>query len=171
MRKLAGVLMGAVLLVGMAGPASAQSGTHQRFVLISTSENAPQRVVAGGVINGAGTDVVLSSTDNPDGTSSGVDRFEFPRGSVTIAHQDTSATSSFDPRACVGRFSGTGDFQILGGTGIYAGITGSGTYTLRGTFVANRNPDGSCAENGSGRSVVIVNATGPIAVGGSTAAA
>lgn len=170
MRKLLGVLVAALTLVGMAGPASAASGA-QRFLLTTVGgENAPGKVIASGVINAVGRNVDTSSVDNPDGSSSGTGEFIFPRGTVDAAHQE-KGTFSFNPRTCTGKFSFTGTFEITGGTGAYAGATGSGTHTGSGTFVASRNPDGSCSQTATLFNLFVDRATGTIDVPAGGAAA
>ncbi len=167
-KRVLGFLAGATaMVVGLAGPASAVTGS-QRFTVLFSGETG--KVFAAGVINGAGTDVELSSTDNPDGSSSGVDQFVFPQGTLTVTHFENPGEFSFNPRSCVGRFSFTGTFTVTGGTGAYAGATGSGTDVGSGVFVAKRNPDGSCSEE-EAFSNVVVRATGTLSVPDQAAAA
>jgi hypothetical protein len=40
--------------------------------------------------------------------------------------------------------NGGGTYTFTGGTGIYAGITGKGTFTTVGTAFAQRSPTGAC---------------------------
>lgn len=168
MRKLVGLLLAAMVVVGMAGPAAAATG-RQDFRLVQVGgESAPTRVIATGVVNAVGSDVELTSVDNSDGSSSGTDRFDFANGSLFISHQE-NGDFSFDPRTCVGRFSFTGTYQITGGTNSYVGATGSGTDTGQGVFLANRNPDGSCSEETEATSVFFASLTGTLTTGRSSA--
>ena len=169
MKHVVGFVAGVTVLVGgLAGSASAVTGS-QRFTLTFTGGDTG-KVFAAGVLNASGTDIQLSSTDNPDGSSSGVDRFVFPQGTLTVTHFENPGEFSFNPRSCVGRFSFTGTFTVTGGTGAYAGATGSGTDVGSGIFVVKRNPDGSCSEE-EAFSNVVVRATGTLSVPGQAAAA
>jgi hypothetical protein len=104
-----------------AGSASGTTGS-QRFSISAT--NAGGSVYASGPISGSGRDVTLSQN---------LDRFVFPGGSVWVSHQASSQHQTFDPRSCLGRFTESGNYQLVKGTGVYRGVTGSGTYSARGT--------------------------------------
>jgi len=162
----------AVLAIGLlawAGPAAADPGANQRFTIISSGSDveAPGRVIASGVINGVGTDITLSESE-----SGGKDQFVFPgQGDLFLTRtDDPGGSNSFDVRSCVGRFSGSGTFQITGGTGRFVGASGSGTYTFRGTVVA-RTAQG-CAPEGTPPAffVFVANATATLHLAGQAAA-
>jgi hypothetical protein len=59
-------------------------------------------------------------------------KFVFAGGSVTVSHQATSQNQSVDPRTCLGRFTESGNYQLVSGSGAYRGVSGSGTYTASG---------------------------------------
>lgn len=163
MKKLIGVATGIALgVVGLAGPAAAQTsgGNNENFtVIFSGSGNAPGQVIATGAFNGVGKDVQLG------GENSNRDKFVFPGGTLFASETDNGGTQSFNPTSCVGKFTDSGTFTITRGTGEFKGVTGSGTYRLKGTFVADRNPDGSCSEQG-GTSVIVIKATGNLNLNG-----
>lgn len=162
------IVVAMALMGGLAGPAWAASN-NQTFTIFfqgSGTSEPPGTVVASGVINGAGTDKTVS-----DSQSGSVERLDFPgQGTLFITTtNDPNQTQSFDPRTCVGTFSGTGTWRITKGTGDFAGATGSGTYTLQGTFIADRTESGGCAKR-SGTFVVLVTATGHVNLADSAAA-
>ena len=114
------VAVGAVAVV-WAGAASGGTGS-QRFSI--SGGNNGGSVYASGPISGSGRDVVLGEN---------ADRFVFANGSVLVSHSATSQNQSFDPRSCLGRFTESGTYQLVSGKGAYKGVTGSGTYSARGT--------------------------------------
>jgi hypothetical protein len=115
------VAVGAVAVV-WAGSATGATGS-QRFS-VSGSDNGGS-VYASGPISGSGRDIVLGQN---------ADKFVFRGGSVTVSHWATSQNQTFDPRSCLGRFTESGNYSIASGSGIYKGVSGSGTYTARGTI-------------------------------------
>ncbi len=135
------------LQLGFAGSAVAESG-RQTFVLSQLPGEDQIRVTAGGPIRGVGIDVVVNEVeDHQTGVITAEDRFEFSEGSVSVTSGVTvTSPFSIDPRTCVGRGEGAVSYQITGGTGRYAGATGSGTGTFRIVAVLGRNPDRSCSE-------------------------
>ena len=152
----AAVLMSAmVMLGGFAGPAGAtRAGGTERFTIILTGP-AGGPVVARGAFNAVGTDVENQTSD-----TTGTSVFKFADGTVTANHADDPGGSfSFNPAACVGRFSGTGTFVVSGGTGAYVGISGHGTYRVHGFFVEARTPTG-CGEQIGG--LTVIRAVGPL---------
>jgi len=142
-RLLVTMVSGMVLLLGSAAPAGAATTGAQTFT-IYFGDGGEGTVVARGPIQGAGTETEIAN----DGQGTGTDIAAFRNGTVEILHVDTGYTDSFNERACVARFSGTGNYTLVGGTGAYAGASGSGTYTYRGTFIGERTADG-CSEDGS----------------------
>ena len=136
-RAIAFVAAGAAVSVLWAGPAGAVSGS-QRFTIRFTGTNSGI-VYASGPISGTGRDRSINEN---------TDRFIFKNGSVTVNHQPTSHSESFDPRSCSGSVRETGNYQLAGGTKKYAGASGNGTYSLRGTVRSQRTSKG-CSERGS----------------------
>jgi len=157
-------LVGALAVLAVPGAAwGVTPGAQQFRVVIAGPDNAQQStVVASGVLNATGKDVEVSAT-----ASSGVDRFVFPHGSLRISHTRHQHSESFDPRSCTARFSESGTFKVVGGTGAYVGASGGGTYQLHGTFMGQRTAKG-CGRGGTG--LVVVHATGHLGVPGAKAA-
>jgi hypothetical protein len=121
---LSAVAVGAAAVL-WAGAASGTTGS-QRFSISLSGSSGP--VYASGPISGSGTDIQFTR-----GRRSGQDKFVFASGSVSVAHQATTQNQSFDPRSCLTQFTESGNYQLLSGTGAYRGVTGSGTYSAKGT--------------------------------------
>lgn len=138
------VAVGAVAVV-WAGSATGTTGS-QRFSISATDNGGT--VWASGPISGSGRDKPLSEN---------LDKFIFPAGSVLVSHHATSQNQTFDPRSCLSRFTESGTYQLSSGTGAYRGVTGSGTYTAKGTARGVRTATGCSA---TPRSRYFVSASG-----------
>ena len=114
------VAVGAVAVV-WAGSATGTTGS-QRFSI--SGSNTGGSVYASGPISGSGRDIVFGQN---------ADKFVFTNGWVLVSHSATSQNQSFDPRSCLTRFTESGTYQLVKGTGVYRGVTGSGTYAVKGT--------------------------------------
>jgi hypothetical protein len=128
---LAAVLSGAFLSVpsATAAPSTARDSGLQRFVALSTSADtgAEAPLAANGPIHAHGTDVVVNDF---------VDRFEFPRGNVTIRHRvfKQSVRNKFDRITCYGTHTERGSWNTVGGTGRYSNVRGQGLYNVEVRF-------------------------------------
>jgi hypothetical protein len=94
-------------------------------------------VQARGVFDRSGTDTRRNSSDV----------LRFGNGKLVVAHPNSGITGGsrdFDPTTCRYTFTQTGTYSIKFGTGAYAGATGHGHYSVTGSGLAQRNPDGSC---------------------------
>jgi hypothetical protein len=132
MRALAGAV-GLTLGVGLVGPASAATAGSQSFTILYAPGRAPT-AYAGGVYSGTGT--VSSKASN---------QVFFPAGSVTIEVAVAEPTGTVEPHTCVTRLQGKETFRVVGGTGLFAGAVGSGTWVAVLTAEFLRLPDGSCS--------------------------
>jgi hypothetical protein len=94
------------------------------------------------VITAVGTDVFLSS---PEGDPASYSRYEFPDGTLSVRNTPEEEELTLNPRSCVGKLEASGTWQVLGGTGAYAGAQGSGTLTVSGTVFLAREA-GGCSE-------------------------
>jgi hypothetical protein len=143
---LAAVAITGAAAFGLAAPAGAATG-NQQFQI--TGLNNKQTVVASGPISGTGKDIVVNDL---------VDRFVFAHGSVYVNHPVTSQSGSFDPTTCTNRFSFTGTYTFEKGTGVYKGVTGSGTYRGTGVFIGKKTSKG-CSDT-QGTNVITIFARG-----------
>jgi len=112
----------------------AASGTEYVQVM-STSAAGPASAIARGVFTAAGQ---ASLGDARVGT------IVFPGGTVVLSHRPGKGSSRFYPGACLSLISQSGTYQIVRGTGRYAGISGHGTYQLSLEIVAAR-VHGACS--------------------------
>jgi len=150
MRKtlVAAVMMAAALFGTMPAPALAATTGSERFLLFGPETG--QTVIATGSFLAVGQSVPIDE-DN--------DLFVFPDGTFRVNHPQTGGSDHFNDVACVGTATFVGTYTVGQGTGAYAGISGSGTYSGKAIFTADRTADG-CSEEGS--AWVIVNAPGSV---------
>ncbi len=135
---LAVMLLGALVTVpssvaqGGAGAGAKSGAPTQRFLALSTNPKASgASVVLGfGPIHAKGTDKVITNHK---------DVFRFPNGSLIVRHQRVAGNQTHDPITCLFRFHERGTYQVVRGTGDYAGAHGHGHYVLHGKFVGCRH--------------------------------
>ena len=112
---------------------SAVSGT-EHFQLMSTSGTSnTASVIATGVFIAGG----VARSGTPAGT------FVFPAGSFKVVHSKGTGTQTFNRKTCLLTVNLKGTYKIFGGTGKYAGISGSGKYQLSILAVTARSA-GKC---------------------------
>jgi hypothetical protein len=128
----------AVAAAGAAAVATVWAGTAvgasgaQRFSISATDNTGT--VYASGPVSGTGTDKAIDQN---------TDKFTFAGGKVWVSHHATSQTGgNIDPRTCAGRFSEKGTYTLVSGTGMYRGVSGSGTYSASGTIRQTRTAAG-----------------------------
>ena len=152
-------------LLFLAGPAHAATGT-QRFTIVFTGNpraGVLGRVVATGPVTGVGTDATIAQDPHPDGSETDTDLLTFPGGTITIRDTDPADAFHFNERTCTATISTTaGTYTIVGGTGAYAGATGSGTFSAKGIVLFDRVP-GGCSEEPR-LFFAVVQLAGPISV-------
>jgi hypothetical protein len=145
-----GAVSAALLAIGGAAPAASASTTHsgiEHILILESGVNGPQVIIANGPIHAQGRDIAVSNNR---------DRFVFPKGNLAVWHQAKTSHQSFDPKTCLGTFSETGVFKVVGGSGRYDDATGHGTYTLHGYAVG-------CSQNKPPKVFQLtIKATGPI---------
>ena len=143
-----------VAALAPAGIANAASPHRQSRTetIVTTSlsrggHDLPSLVSATGPIRGVGTET-QTYVDTPDGEAVQF-TWHFRTGTVTgVAVEDYDL--SFDPISCTAKATGTGTWTITGGTGAYAGATGSGTFVEHGNLVGARDRNGVCQGPDSG---------------------
>jgi hypothetical protein len=144
----------AVTGLAVAGPTSAASaqtsGPESSTGFLIATGMSGERVVlatnirARGVFNGVGKIVELPPQSG-DQDNMNRDDLVFRQGTLHLFSfvQDVRIVS-FNPNSCRFAVTITQTTQFAGGTGIFAGATGTGTGQVDGTGMAQRNPDGSC---------------------------
>lgn len=160
MRRLLLVATVALALVAVpgAGPAVA-TPVNQRVDIVFVGAQAGV-VTARGAIDAVGL-VSEENTLNPDGSFHGMLRFVFPLGSVTAPFTGMVTEVEVDPATCTGRFATVGRFTIASATGAYAGASGSGQFSERGTFNAVPSSSG-CSPTLQVRTLLVTEATGSV---------
>jgi hypothetical protein len=119
-----------------ASPAAPRAASGTEYVqIMSTSAAGPASAIARGVFTAAGQ---ARLGDARVGT------IVFPGGTVVLSHRPGKGSSRFYPGACLSLISQSGTYQIVRGTGRYAGISGHGTYQLSLEIVAAR-VHGACS--------------------------
>ncbi len=143
-RKLAlGAAIVGLAVAGTPGPATAATGP-QDFTVVKIGTNTGT-VVARGVITGAGREE-NNRLQVPRGAPFQVE-FTFPQGRVYQTITPVGAPQiDFNPTTCVARVKIFDTTEITGGTGAYAGATGSGVANAELTIIRGRNADGSCMD-------------------------
>jgi hypothetical protein len=162
MRKIitsAAVAVAAVAVLGgtgiaMAGTHSAASGT-ENFQMMTTSATSPTAsVIASGVFTAPGVDHENHKLNTAT--------FTFPNGTVSLKHSKGTGTQSFDPKTCLLTINAHGTYTLTGGTGSYAGITGSGKYQLSILAIGARS-GGTCSKSMPPVAFhQVINASGPV---------
>ena len=113
-----------------ASPAAPRAASGTEYVqIMSTSAAGPASAIARGVFTASGQ---ARLGDARVGT------IVFPGGTVVLSHRPGKGSSRFYPGACLSLISQSGTYQIVRGTGRYAGISGHGTYQLSLEIVAAR---------------------------------
>ena len=143
-----GVTLG---LFGLAGPAAADDGGNQRFIVIISESDGDEtsQVIASGPITGVGEFEEIDENTV---------RFVFEEGSITLHVPTEEESEEFDEATCSGSFTFSGPWTIIEGTGIYEGATGSGTFEGTGRFFGVLGEEG-CSEEG-GVFFLVVHASG-----------
>jgi hypothetical protein len=149
-RRLGGVLVvGAALAV--AAPAAAQTSGAERFtgVIVASGASGERQVIGSvvvgrGVFNGVGRIVeVPNLPTDPDNVAR--DDLVFTGGSLHLVSTTIDFSFSVNPRSCAITASLQQTGEIVGGTGRFAGASGSSTATVTARGLTARNPDGSCS--------------------------
>lgn len=132
-----GAAVAAVLVSGRASPASATPTPAERITVVFLgAPGGPGTVIAHGPVVDLGT---LTPTD------SDTDALVFPDGTLLIHETGTTVVRSPATPACIVRFTTTGTYQVVGGTGRFAGATGNGATVDSGLEVLTRSRAG-CGE-------------------------
>jgi hypothetical protein len=108
---------------------SAASGTEYIQVMSASTGSGPASVITHGVFTAAGQGRLGDAK---------VGTLTFPGGTVVLSHRQAHGSQHFSPASCLSLVSQSGSYQIVRGTGRYAGISGHGTYQLSLEIVAAR---------------------------------
>lgn len=147
----------AVAGAGIAGAsthAAGTTGTEHFQAMTTNGTSLTASVIAYGVFTGAAVDHQQAHN---------MDTFVFSNGTLRIHHASSGKTQqSVNPKTCLLTIDQHGTYQITGGTGKYAGISGHGTYRLSILAVAARS-GGKCSESRPPAAYhQVINASGPV---------
>jgi hypothetical protein len=136
--SVAAVLSGAGLAAASASPTRSAGPKIEHFRGMTTSipGSRPISMIATGVFTAGGVDIITSAT---------ADIFRFPGGTIKVRHHAVRSTPTVNSRTCLFTVSESGTYKLTGGTGKYAGISGSGTYTLSILAVLARDSKSKCS--------------------------
>jgi hypothetical protein len=149
----------AAAVIGGAGLAAASTHTGasgtEHLQLMTTSATSPtSSVIASGVFTAPGVDHAGGK----------VDTVAFPGGSFQIAHSKGTGTQHFNPVTCLMTINEHGTYKLSGGTGKYAGISGSGKYQLS-ILGIGASSGGKCVQNKPPVAFhQVINASGPVSL-------
>jgi hypothetical protein len=143
--------VGVMLMTAAAAPAVAATSGSERFDGgLVVSNPSGKRTVAGsviamrGVFSGVGR---IVERPNRPGDSAQVSRDDlvFAVGTLHIVNVDRGhAALAVNRRSCTATFKVPKTTRVDGGTGRFAGATGTFVGDVSGSGVARRNADGSC---------------------------
>jgi len=125
----------ALVLAGTAAPAdahpAASSASETVSIVFAGAPGKPGTVIAYGAVTDIGT---ITPTDGD------VDTYVFPDGTLAVRLSVSTTVGYPRPPSCVTTFRSTGTFLVVGGTGRFAGASGSGTASDAG-FTAGPGRD------------------------------
>ena len=156
MRRI--ILVGAAATVaaslaisGAAAAAPTTKTEHFSFVSTAITGNTYSAIATGAFTAGGTANL-----------PSGKGTLKFPGGTIKVTAKAGRAKSKFSAKTCLGISVQPGTFKIVSGTGVYAGITGSGKYTASFTEVGPVVA-GKCSMKGNPVAVQgIITASGPV---------
>jgi hypothetical protein len=160
-------LLAVMALFGTAGPAVGQNDSvrplNATLVFTGIPGQVPGTAVFSGAINAVCTETA-TVTRVPGQPTQVVSRFDCPQGAL-FSTASVASMFHLDPTTCVGRQPQSGTFQLTGGTGEFAGATGTGTLSGEGFVIFQRTAEGVCALDQPPLAVfVVLRLTGTAAV-------
>lgn len=142
---LVGVVAVACSTAGLAW-ANADEGQRQRLDMLFITHDGVEEhthAVASGPIRGQASYTEQERERTPEGVR-GSFTLEFNRGTVSASFVERDIQVNLDERRCLAEASGRGTIEITGGTGAYAGATGTLSFTRQGRLVGARGERGEC---------------------------
>ena len=129
-------------MLGFPGAAMASTTVVQEFMVINLDGEPGTVVATGSLIYGAGVEQNTRALV-PPGSPFQV-TFTFPEGRLVHTVVPGPPQIDADPVSCVTQIVSHPTTVVTGGTGVFAGATGTGTATVQRTIVAGRDADGAC---------------------------
>jgi hypothetical protein len=158
-KTLAAAAIATAATLAITGPAAATTtgNEHLSLINIQTNGSAPLHysAIATGAITAGGTAII----DSKAGTGT----LRFQGGTIALKIKSGPEKSTEHP-GCLLVETGPATYTIVGGTGIYKGITGSGKSQGTATFVG-ATVNGKCSNNTQADAIqIITTATGPVSL-------
>ena len=146
----------AVLVVGLGGPAGADPAATQSFRIVYAGafpvDTGPdgRSVVTNGIVNSVGYESLVRQGPGPSpGTFVATSQFTFPDGSYTVTISGVvEGVRVYGPDDCFRRVDVAGTYELVGESGAFAGMTGTGTVSGHNTVLATPT-DGGCSIEGA----------------------
>lgn len=155
---IAGAIATATAVLGLTGAAfgsgSGASGTEHLTFMSTATSGETFNVIATGVFT-AGGKVNLGSSKAT---------LRFPNGTIRTVSKSSKPVSTSNKTTCYGTFAQRGTYTIVGGTGAYAGISGSGSFSLH-FYEVVPIVNGKCHGNKPVAQQGILTASGPVTLG------
>ena len=160
------LITGAVLVasaaaaLGTASMASASgrpavSGTEHLQLMTTSATSKTSSIIATGVFTAGGTDTRMTSS---------TESVALPGGTFVVTHSKGTGTQRFNPRTCLLTVNEKGTYKLSGGTGAYAGISGTGTYHITILAVGAKSA-GTCSKTVPPPSwQQVIDASGPVSL-------
>ncbi len=139
-RRVAGAAISGLALLAMPGEATADTAAHQ-FRIVKLGAN-PGTVIAQGPYYGVGTETNTRHQVRLGSPFTVV--FSFDHGDLYLDAKPTPPQIDADPISCVARVTLQVNNVVTGGTGVYAGATGTGSGVSHITQIRGRADDGTC---------------------------
>ncbi len=137
-----------------AGAAASVSGTEHFQAMTTSATSSSRPVIAYGLFAAGGED-----HESSDGST---ELFDFAGGSFKMKVVSYTGTQKLDAKSCLFTITRHVKYKLTGGTGKYAGITGSGAAVAQILGVARRS-GGKCSLNVNPVTFEqIITASGPV---------
>lgn len=129
----AAMLSGASLAAASTRPAI--SGIAHSYEVSSSPTSDKTPVIVTGLFTAGGIDISTGPT---------TDLLKFPGGTYKSRIHGVRSKQTTSKKTCLFQQTARGRYTNFGGTGKYAGISGSGTFVYKVLAVLARNPEGKC---------------------------
>ena len=153
------VAVAAAVAITSAATATTSTGTEQLSLInIQTNGSAPLHysTIATGAFTAGGTAIL----DSKAGTGT----LRFQGGTIKLKTKHSPTKTTGNPKTCLEKDAQSGTYTIASGTGVYKGISGSGNYTTKATFVG-ATVNGKCSNNTPADAIqIILTASGPVSL-------
>ncbi len=136
------VALSAGALIGGAGQAIAQTSGNFQETAVNVEPAGTSTVILTGVVNAVCTEGAGAFRPGPDNTFTIDTTTICPGGNLFATVAGRVVSFQIDPRTCVGQRLETSTTTFTGGTGIFAGASGSTNDTVRFTLLFARGPQG-----------------------------